>query len=83
MSLEDRVNLKGLDKIPYHRHNGIESPRLPGSSLVGAPQDAITSITGTADGTYSVNEQTLINDHTTAINAIITALRNLKLIDTV
>lgn len=35
---------------------------------------AVTAVAGTADGTYSSNEQTLINAQTTAINAIIERL---------
>ena len=78
---QQSVNLKGLDKIPYHKHNGIDSPRIPGSSIVGAPQEAVTAISGTAGGTYGGTEQGLINAHTTAINDIITKLENLKLLD--
>lgn len=38
-------------------------------------QAAIADVTGTADGTYSANEVTLINDQTTAINAILAVMR--------
>jgi hypothetical protein len=75
------VNLKGIDKIPQHKHNGIDSSRIPGSSLIGAPGAAVTSISGTAGGTYTATEQSMLNSQKTAINSIITTLRNLKLIE--
>ena len=34
-------------------------------------QAAIADVTGTADATYSTNEQDLINDLVTAVNAIL------------
>jgi hypothetical protein len=37
---------------------------------------AVVDVTGTADGTYSANEQTLINDLKAAVNLILAALRS-------
>lgn len=37
--------------------------------------DSIADVTGTADGTYSANEQTLINDLKTALNSALEAMR--------
>lgn len=69
-----------MDDLKPHVHNGVDAPEIPGENLVNAPQTAIALVSGTADGTYSSNEQTLINTHTTQINEIITALKNLNLI---
>ena len=82
MDKEVKIDVVGVKQTPYHKHNGIDTPRLPGSSIVGAPQPAVTAVEGTASGTYGATEQGIINAHTTAINDIITKLENLKLLDT-
>lgn len=66
-------------KTPHHTHNDLDSPRIDGKNLVGAPQPAILPVTGTAGGTYSATEQTLINEHTTAITTIREVLKKLNL----
>jgi hypothetical protein len=53
-----------------------------GNKVVGTRQAAVASVVGTADATYSANEVTLINANTTAINAILAALRAHGLIAT-
>lgn len=63
-----------------HDHKGIDSVQLDGRSFINAPFPAITDISGTASGTYSANEQTIINDERDAINFILQTLRDLKLI---
>lgn len=69
-----------MDDLKPHVHNGVDAPEIPGENLVNAPQTTIALVSGTADGTYSSNEQTLINAQTTAINDIITKLKALGLI---
>lgn len=84
MTTEELQQIQGMidQAINTHFHTGThrDGKRLNGKSLLKAPQEAIADITGTADGTYSGTEQNLINDHTDAINAIITTLRNLGFI---
>jgi hypothetical protein len=40
----------------------------------------IADVTGTADGTYTANEQTLINDLKAALNSALAALRSAGII---
>lgn len=42
----------------------------------GKRLDAVTDVSGTADATYSANEQTLITDLVTALNALLAELRD-------
>lgn len=70
-----------MEKVTPHTHNKTDSPGVEYDDLLITPEEAIDDISGTADGTYSANEQTLINAQTTAINEILTALRNKKIID--
>lgn len=59
----------------FHRHNGIDVPRIRVSDLEKLPSTTISEVTGTADATYSANEQNLINDLKTAVNALINILQ--------
>lgn len=70
-----------MDNLKTHNHTGTDSPKLLAQdSLENCPQTAVTSITGTADGTYSANEQTLINDLKTAVNDLILKLQNVGIL---
>lgn len=64
----------------YHTGGNGDGKRLNPKNLQGSPQAAIADVSGTADGTYSGNEQSLINDLKTSNNDILEALRNLGLI---
>lgn len=68
-----------MENVQRHEHNGTDSPQISIKDLLETPASAITAVTGTADGTYSANEQTLINDLKTAVNALITTLQTLNL----
>jgi len=64
-----------------HTHNGTDAPKLVLSEAIeNAPQEAIEQITGTADATYSANEQTLINDLKDTVNDLLTKLANVGII---
>lgn len=64
-----------------HTHNGTDATKLQfNEAIENAPQDAIAQITGTADATYSVNEQTLINDLKSTVNELLTKLQNIGII---
>lgn len=52
------------------------------TKVLGSQQAAITSVTGTANGTYDTTEQNMINDLRDAVNNIINRLRNHGLIAT-
>lgn len=41
----------------------------------GKALSSVTDVSGTADATYSTNEQDLINDLVTAVNALLAELR--------
>ena len=62
--------------------DSVRGVYIDNTKIIGQQESAITTVSGTADATYSANEVTLINAQTTAINAILTALRNHGLIDT-
>lgn len=66
--------------VENHNHSGTDSQKLfAGVSLENAPQDDFGQASGTADSTYSSNEQTMLNDLVTKVNEIRTVLRNLGL----
>ena len=63
---------------PIHYHNGTDSNQITfNEAIVGAPQPAITLVSGTAGATYTGTEQTLINALTVAVNKLITELKAL------
>lgn len=64
-----------------HTHNGIDSPQIKGSAIFNAPQSALTaSIGGTADATYSSNEQNIINNLITRVDELEAKLQALLLL---
>ncbi len=70
-----------MDKTPNHLHNGTDAPKLRfNEAIESAPQASIAQVTGTADGTYSANEQTMINDLKTTVNDLLTKLQNVGII---
>lgn len=67
--------------VENHTHNGTDSPKLPFQDAIeNAPQEAVTAITGTADATYSANEQTMLNDIKASLNDLIDKLQTLGII---
>ena len=71
-----------MDNLKDHKHNGTDSPKLAiQECFENVPQDAIAQVTGTADGTYSGNEQTLINDLKSTVNELLTKLQNIAIIN--
>lgn len=70
-----------MEKVIPHKHNGTDADRIEFTDLSILPEDAIADVSGSADGTYSANEQTLINAQTVAINAILEALRNKNILN--
>ena len=64
-----------------HTHNGTDAPRLQFSEAIeNAPQEAVDAISGTADGTYSANEQTMLNDIKASLNDLIDKLQAIGII---
>lgn len=64
-----------------HNHNGTDSPKLQFSEAIeNAPQEAVTVISGTADSTYSSNEQTMLNDIKASLNDLIDKLQNVGIL---
>lgn len=71
-----------MENLKDHKHNGTDSPKLViQECFENVPQEAIDQITGTADSTYSSNEQTLINDLKTTVNDLLTKLANIGIIN--
>lgn len=62
-----------------HKHTGTDSQKYSLRDAQNAPQDAISQVSGTAGATYGATEQAMLNNLTTAVNAIITTLQNLEL----
>lgn len=70
-----------MDNLKLHSHNGTDAQKLIFSdSIESAPQEAVSVITGTADGTYSANEQTMLNDLKAGVNDLITKLQTLGIL---
>lgn len=72
MSLEDK-RLEQKANVTFHKHDGVDSPQLSLENMLETPQSAITAPTGGL---------TIDSEARIAINSIITALENLKLINT-
>lgn len=66
--------------VDPHTHNDSDSPAIPYENIQIISEDTIDEVAGTADGTYSSNEQTLINDLKVAVNALIAALQAKRII---
>lgn len=70
-----------MENFKDHKHTGTDSHKLyAGEALENAPQEAIAQVSGTADSTYSSNEQTMINDLKTAVNDLIDKLQNVGIL---
>lgn len=70
-----------MDNLKPHGHTGTDSPKLfAGEALENCPQEAVTAISGTADATYSSNEQTMLNDIKASLNDLITKLQDIGII---
>lgn len=71
-----------MNPVTPHRHNDVDSPRIILQDvLVNAPQAAVTPVSGSAGGTYTSNEQNLINSTKTQLNELITKLQTLGLLN--
>lgn len=57
-------------------HNGVNGRKIYVGDLEKLDRNTIALVSGTADGTYSANEVTLINDLKTAVNSLINLLQN-------
>lgn len=68
--------------VERHEHTGTDSPKLyAGKALVGAPQDQLTASTGTtAGGTYTSNEQDIINNLIVRVDELELKLQTLGLL---
>lgn len=82
MTSEDQQLIEEMIKEAVSSHvHGVNAGKVWGKYLRNAPQTTMTTADGSsADATYSANEQSLINNHTTRINEIETILTNLNLI---
>lgn len=70
-----------MQPLKSHFHNDTDSPKLyAGESIINCPQESITVVSGTADATYSSNEQTMINDLKDTVNDLLTKLQNIGII---
>jgi hypothetical protein len=70
-----------MKTILQHSHNDVDSQKLyAGDSLQNAPQESVSEITGTADATYSANEQTMLNDIKASLNDLIDKLQTLGIL---
>jgi len=65
-----------MEPIKPHTHNGTDSPKLPAESIEYLPLAAVTEITDTADGTYSANEQAMLNNLKASLNDLIDKLQS-------
>jgi hypothetical protein len=55
---------------------------INGTKVLGPQEAALLDPTGTADATYSANEQAILNDYVARMSALLARLRSLGLIDT-
>lgn len=65
-----------MEPIKPHTHNGTDAPKIPAESIEYLPLAAVTEITDTADGTYSANEQTMLNNLKASLNDLIDKLQS-------
>lgn len=67
-----------------HNHDGVNSERLTGDSLAGAPQQALTAassgLSSGGVGSLSSSDNAILNNMMTRINELETRLRNLGLL---
>lgn len=61
-------------------HTGTDSPKIPASSILRVPQEAVTEITDTADATYSTNERDMLNNLKASLNDLIDKLQTLGIL---
>lgn len=71
-----------MPPLKPHRHNGVDSPKLAfADTIERAPQAAVDQVAGTAGGTYTSSEQTIINNTVTSLNDLITKLQDLGILE--
>lgn len=71
--------------LPFHTHNGLDSPKIPGSGLENTPQATPTTENTTVLSTggaavLSTSDSGVIDNMRTRIGEIETILRNLGVI---
>lgn len=77
----DAIPMVSTDEDNQLEDSGVTKDDL--LALVNSlPEPAIADLTGTPDTVYSVNEQTMLSDIKTKLNAILAALRAKDIIDT-
>lgn len=64
--------------IAVHAHNGIDSNTLDIIDII-PQQTATTPVSGIAGATYTATEQAMINNLVTAVNSLITKLKNTRI----
>lgn len=70
-----------MESVLDHKHNGTDSRKLKfNECILGAPQAAVTQVSGTAGATYTATEQGMINANKTAINDLIVKLQTLGIL---
>lgn len=71
-----------MENLKPHTHNGADSQKLDLKfSSERVPQSTVTQVTGIADGTYSTNEQTMLNNLKSTVNDLITKLQTIGLLE--
>lgn len=66
--------------IERHTHNGTDTPLIPGSSIQGAPQEALTVVNEDTINTGDPTSDTVIENMRTRINELETKLQTLGII---
>lgn len=70
-----------MEQVQYHKHTGVDSPRISGSSIDGAPLAALTVKTALSPGgSYTASEQTIIANLQTRLNELESRLQSIGLL---
>lgn len=78
--MDDRIN-KLEEFYRDHKHTGVDSQRINGNELQGAPREKTTDVsTLTAGATYTGNEQALINNLKVVLSETVLKLKELGFI---
>ena len=68
-----------------HEHNGTDAPRIPGKSVLGAPQDSLTeaesgSLSTGGAAVLSTDDSAILSNAITRLGELETRLQNLGLL---
>lgn len=67
--------------VEFHKHTGVDSPKIFAGDLENAPQEALTTGTSsTAGATYTTTEQDMINNLKTRVAELELKLQTLGLL---